>query len=95
MKIKITYLPEEREEAAEDLVLLQLRHPGAKLRTSDAHPPRQLCYLQVKPGSSQRLSPCNLCRHSPPFSMGGRPCSMCPAEGVLRLPDADDIISAK
>lgn len=95
MKIKVTYLPEESEEAAEDMALLRLRHPGAKLRASDAHPPHQLCYLQVKSGNSQRLSPCDLCRHNPPSSMDGKPCSLCPAEGVLRLPDADDKISAK
>lgn len=25
------------------------------------------------------LSPCNLCRYNPPSSMGGKPCSVCPA----------------
>lgn len=95
MKIKVTYLPEEQKEAAADLALLQLRHPGAKLRTSDAHPPHQMCYLQVKPESSRRLSPCDFCRYTPPSSMAGKPCSICPAEGVLRLLDADGKISPK
>lgn len=79
MKIKITYLPEEQKEAAEDLALLRLRHPGAKLRASDAHPPQQLCYLQVKSGNSQRLSPCDLCRHKESFGHNGKPCNICPA----------------
>ena len=27
-------------------------------------------------------SPCNLCRYNPPSSMGGKPCSVCPASAA-------------
>lgn len=27
------------------------------------------------------VSPCDICRHYPPSSVDGKPCSMCPAEG--------------
>ena len=27
------------------------------------------------------VSPCDICRHYPPSSADGKPCSMCPAEG--------------
>ena len=29
-------------------------------------------------------TPCDLCRHNPPSSFDGKPCSMCPASAVYR-----------
>lgn len=48
MKHKISYLPEEEQEATADLAELQRRHPGAKVRKSDAHPPFKHIYLTTK-----------------------------------------------
>ena len=31
--------------------------------------------------SSVQPTPCDVCRHNPPSSMGGKPCCICPAEG--------------
>ena len=45
MKIKISYLPEEESAATADLAVLQLRHPDAKIRRSDRHPPYRQIYL--------------------------------------------------
>jgi len=45
VKVKVTYLPEEEEEAAADLAALLRLHPGAKVRKSDAHPPYKHIYL--------------------------------------------------
>ena len=28
--------------------------------------------------------PCGLCRYNPPSSCDGKPCTICPAEGVIR-----------
>ena len=47
MKIKISYLPEEEKAAAADLAALQLRHPDAKVRKSDRHPPYRQIYLSI------------------------------------------------
>lgn len=52
MKHKISYLPEEEQEAAADLAALLSHHPGAKVRKSDAHPPFKHIYLTTKiPGN--------------------------------------------
>lgn len=60
MKYKITYLPEESEEAAADLAVLQQLHPSAKIRKSDAHPPFKHIYLQVrKPKEKTPESDCD------------------------------------
>lgn len=48
MKFKISYLPEEEQEAAADLAALRSRHPGAKVHKSDAHPPFRHIYLTTK-----------------------------------------------
>lgn len=29
------------------------------------------------------VTPCDVCRHNPPSSGDGKPCSMCPAESVI------------
>ena len=79
MKIRITYLPEEQAEAAADIAIIRRRHPGAKLRTGDAHPPRRQQYLQIPPGDGLPLSPCDLCRHGPRSRDDGKPCAICPA----------------
>ena len=47
MTWKCTYQPEEKEEAAADLAVLLQRHPGAKVRKSDRHPPFMHIYVTV------------------------------------------------
>lgn len=47
MKWKCTYQPGEKEEAAADLAALLRRHPGAKVRKSDRHPPFMHIYVTV------------------------------------------------
>lgn len=47
MKIKISYLPEEEKAVSADLAALQLRHPDAKIRKSDRHPPYRQIYLSI------------------------------------------------
>jgi len=79
MKIKFSYLPEEEQEAAADLTALQLRHPGAKVRRGSKDPAQCQVYLRVPSGHGRRLAPCDFCRHSPPSSFDGKPCTMCPA----------------
>lgn len=32
---------------------------------------------------AQDAGPCGLCRHNPPSSCDGKPCTMCPAEGCI------------
>lgn len=48
MKIAITHIHEESEEAATVLAALLRLHPGAKVRKSDAHPPYKHIYLATK-----------------------------------------------
>ena len=55
MKVKIAYLPEEEAVAAADLAALQLRHPDARIKTSDRHPPYKHIYLSV----GGRINRCN------------------------------------
>ena len=31
--------------------------------------------------NDEALTPCDVCRYSPPSSCDGKPCTMCPAEG--------------
>lgn len=45
MKIKLTYLPEEEKEADAALRALRRLFPRAKVRKSDAHPPKNCIYL--------------------------------------------------
>lgn len=30
-------------------------------------------------------TPCSMCRHNPPSSMGGKPCSYCPAAPIVMI----------
>jgi len=48
LKVKVTYLPEEEEDAAADLAALLQLHPGARVRKSDAHPPYRHIYLTTQ-----------------------------------------------
>lgn len=48
MKITLVYLAEEKEKAAADLALLLRRHPGAKVREGDRHPPFTHIYLTTR-----------------------------------------------
>ena len=48
MKYKISYLPEEEQEAIGALAVLLSRHPKAKVRKSDANPPYKHIYLTTK-----------------------------------------------
>jgi hypothetical protein len=48
-------------------VLAQL--PSAEPETHDKRTETHAC-----------VSPCDICRHYPPSSADGKPCSMCPAE---------------
>lgn len=79
MKITITALPAEQEEAGAVLALLRRLYPKAKVRRDKCHPPHSLLYLRTVPGGPQRLTPCDLCRHDPPSSCDGKSCSVCPA----------------
>ena len=45
MKVKISYLPEEEKTVAAELAAFRLRHPAAKIRRSDRHPPYRPIYL--------------------------------------------------
>lgn len=80
MKWKCTYQPKEQEEVTADLVLLQLRHPGGKVHAGG---PGQV-YMKTVPGEIHQVTPCDLCRHGPPSSFGGKPCTMCPAESRVK-----------
>lgn len=48
MKHTIAYISEEEQEVAADLATLLKRHPDAKVRKSDAHPPFKHIYLTTK-----------------------------------------------
>ena len=47
MKWKCTYQPEEESAAAADLAVLLQRHPGAKVKRSDKHPPYRHIYVTI------------------------------------------------
>ncbi len=47
MKVKISYLPEEEKTVAAELAAFRLRHPAAKIRRSDRHPPYRQIYFSV------------------------------------------------
>ena len=47
MKWKCTYQPEEESAAAADLAALLQRHPGAKVKRSDKHPPYRHIYVTI------------------------------------------------
>lgn len=48
MKIKITYLSAEDQEAADIQAAILRRFPGVKIHKSDAHPPFKHIYLTTK-----------------------------------------------
>lgn len=53
MKIKITYLPAEDQEAADIQAVILRRFPGAKIHKSYAHPPFKHIYVSTKkPGNA-------------------------------------------
>jgi len=85
MKVKLIYPPEEAAEAGADLALLQLRHPGSKVRTGTDRPDQRQVYLKTA-GASRRLTPCDLCGLAPPGR--DKPCSVCPAEAVAVSPES-------
>ena len=45
MKFRLSFLPDEREDAAAVLAALLRLHPAAKVKESDAHPPYRHIYL--------------------------------------------------
>ena len=45
MKYVISYLPEEEREMAADLAALRRRHPNARIRKLDQHPPFRHIYI--------------------------------------------------
>ncbi len=45
MKIKISYEPEEKKEAAASVIAFLRLHPGAKVRKSDRHAPFYHTYI--------------------------------------------------
>ena len=55
MKITLAYIAAEEQEADADLAVLLQRHPGAKVRKSDRHPPFKHIYLTTK----KPATPCN------------------------------------
>lgn len=81
MKITITALPAEQEEAGAVLALLRLLYPKAKVRRDKSRPPHSILYLRTVPGDLRHLAPCDLCRYDLPSSCDGKPYSMCLAEG--------------
>ena len=48
MKLKLTYQPEEQEEAGADLAVLLQRHPGAKVRRDKSKAPNLVVYVTVR-----------------------------------------------
>lgn len=48
MKWKLTYSPEEKEEAAADLAVLLRRHPGARVRRDKSRAPKLAVYVTIK-----------------------------------------------
>ena len=48
MKITISYIEAEKNTAAADLNALLQRHPGAKVKSSEKHPPFKHIYLSIK-----------------------------------------------
>ena len=65
MKYKISYLPEEGEEAAAGLAVLQRLYPAAKVRESDAHPPFKHIYLTTKKPANPPVSKEDVDIHPP------------------------------
>jgi len=47
VKITLAYIPGEEPEAAADLAALVDRHPTARIRKSDRHPPFKHIYLAI------------------------------------------------
>lgn len=80
MKWKCTYQPEEQEEVMADLDILQLRHPHGKIHAGGIGQ----VYLKTVPGEIHHMTPCDLCRHGPLSSCGGKPCAVCPAESRVK-----------
>ncbi len=52
MKIRISYKPEEENEATASVVALLRIHPGAMVRKSDRHAPFTHIYLTTRKGSA-------------------------------------------
>lgn len=82
MKIKITYLPEEAREIGIDLAVLQLRHPGSKVRAGSCGSDQRQVYLKSYSLASRQLTPCDFCRHTSLISVSRKQCNGCPAEPV-------------
>lgn len=78
MKIVLSYLPEEADEAAATLAAIQRRHPGSKTRRSKAHLPTVSVYMRIAPGDFSQLTPCDFCENKAK-NMGDSPCKCCPA----------------
>ena len=57
MKYKISFFPDEAEEAAADLAILLRRHLSAKVKRSDAHPPFKHIYLVVPMADKKGCKP--------------------------------------
>ena len=53
MKLKLTYLPEEREEADADLAVFLQRHPQAKVRRDKSKAPKLAVYLATQERSTK------------------------------------------
>lgn len=47
MKVKISYIPSEEQEAAASVAALRELYPAAKIRRSTAHPPHEHIYLNI------------------------------------------------
>lgn len=76
MKITISYMPEEENEATADMMVLHRRHPGTKTRRSKAHLPAVSAYMRIAPGDFRQLTPCDFCGHR----YERKPCTNCPAK---------------
>ena len=49
MKISLTYLPKEAQEANRTFDLLQKRFPKSRIHLKESNPPYKTIYLTVKP----------------------------------------------
>lgn len=58
MKITLAYIPEEESAASIVVADLQRKHPGAKVRRSDRHPPFKHIYLSTEKPCGSRDSAC-------------------------------------
>lgn len=89
-------VPIDRLAAFEDIGLMpeeikaNLEMFVAYRHVCGGHSPEEIAAL-VK---AQEAGPCGQCRHNPPSSGDGKPCTMCPAEGCIHAEADEHIVFA-